>query len=290
MTRRHRPDGANPRRLALAGTSHGLFRYDGANFEKLAPLAGPQLLSSAVADVRAADGGDLWIVYGIGGVSILHDGRLRHIAGSGKDARLGAVYSMEIDRDGSMWFASPNGLRHYSAGKWHNIGPEAVFPRRTVYALYIDHDARLWASNEKRISQPDRTTGRFVDSSIDGTAAAMADSTEGRLWLSEETVWRVLPEPAAGRMARPAGFRFHTGSGFGMFDRDGNHWQLHCPNGVCRTGGTPAWDATGFSVENATSDDRAMSGGWVTAGADYPRRSRRQHLDRHAERPRASVP
>jgi signal transduction histidine kinase/ligand-binding sensor domain-containing protein len=236
------------------GTSHGLFRFDGARFEKFAPQSGPQLLSPSISNVWAADNGDLWIGYHFGGMSILHDGRLRHIAGQEKGAPVGATYLMDMDRDGSMWVAATNGLRHYTCGKWESIGPASGFPGPNADSIFIDHDDRVWVSNEKHIYQLDRATGKFVDSGIDGTVDNMAESADGRLWLGEKTDWRVLPAPATGRTPKPASFWLHTGRADGMFDRDGNHWQLRCPVGVCRTAGTPAGDVTRFTAASLAAD------------------------------------
>lgn len=236
------------------GTSHGLFRFDGANFEKFPAGSGPPLLSNGISQVWAADNGDLWIAYLDGGMSILHEGLLRHIAGRGVEARVNAMQSMAMDRDGSMWVATNSGLRHYSAGAWRSIGSASGFPGPGADAVFIDHDGRLWVSNGKRIFQLDRSAGRFVDSGIDGTANNLAESADGRLWLGEKAAWRVLPAPATGLTPVPPGSRLHTARRFGMFDRDGNHWQLRCPVDVCRSAGAPLPDAARFDVEGAASE------------------------------------
>lgn len=236
------------------GTSRGLYRFDGVRFEKFAPESGPPLLSAGISNVWAADNGDLWIGYHADGMSILHDGRLRHIAGMGKDSPIGATYLMEMDRDGSMWVATTKGLRHYIGGKWEIIGPASGFPGPNADSIFIDHDGRLWVSNDKRIYQLDRGTGRFIDSGIDATADDLAESSDGRLWLGEKGTWRVLPAPPTGRTPLPSSFHLHTGRAGGMFDRMGNHWQLRCPVGVCRTRGTPAPDVTRFKVTTASPD------------------------------------
>jgi signal transduction histidine kinase/ligand-binding sensor domain-containing protein len=237
------------------GTASGLFRYDGVRFEKFAPpLAEPQLLSRGISSLWAGDNGDLWIGYLIGGVSILHEGRLRHIAAQGTDAPVGGVFGMAMDHDGSMWVATTKGLRHYVAGAWQEIGPASGFPGPRADAVFIDHDGRVWASNERRIYQLQRSTGMFVDSGLYGTADDLAETADGYLWFGQKSAWRVLAASATGRTPSARGFWSHMGRRSSMFDRDGNHWQIRCPSGVCRTAAAGVRRGPRFDVADATTE------------------------------------
>lgn len=75
------------------GTPRGLFRFDGVRFEQFVPSAGPRLQSSGISLLRAPCDGDLWIGYLAGGVSVLHDGLLRHVAVQVRDSLDGATAS-----------------------------------------------------------------------------------------------------------------------------------------------------------------------------------------------------
>lgn len=236
------------------GTPRGLFRFDGVGFDKFAPQAGPQLLSDGISSLWAGDDGDLWIGYADGGMSVLHEGILRHVASPGRDAPLGATYRMAMDRDGSMWAANARGLRHYTGGAWHGVGLADGFPGATADAVWSDRGGRLWASNGQRIYLLDPATGKFTDTGIDGSADDLAESADGRLWLGEQTAWRALPVPAGARAPLPPRPWQHTGRRVGLFDRAGNLWQLRCPVGVCRTAGAPSRAVARFAVASAAQD------------------------------------
>src|SRR5436305_1205953 len=78
-------DGAPPEIWALAqshdgylwlGTGGGLYRFDGASFEKFRPVKGENLPSLNVNSLLATRSGDLWIGFASGAVARLRAGHL----------------------------------------------------------------------------------------------------------------------------------------------------------------------------------------------------------------------
>ena len=83
----------------------GLYRFDGIKFERFQPHQGEHLLGTGIAALLPRANGDLWIGYQYGGLSVLHDGHLRHVAAvPGKP--LGTTYALAVDDTGTAWVAS----------------------------------------------------------------------------------------------------------------------------------------------------------------------------------------
>src|SRR5467141_3517143 len=60
------------------GTETGLYRFDGLRFVAWEPKLGDRLPGSSVWSLFTARDGSLWIGFGSGGISRLHDSRLRN--------------------------------------------------------------------------------------------------------------------------------------------------------------------------------------------------------------------
>jgi signal transduction histidine kinase/ligand-binding sensor domain-containing protein len=234
------------------GTGSGLYRFDGARFEKFVPPPGQQLFGSNITNLWAADNGDLWISYLTGGMSLLHQGRLSVVAEDKADSPVRA-YNMEMDRDGSVWAAAFRGLCHYVDGKWRLLGPESGFPGPQAKSVFLDQAGRLWVSNGLQLYQLDRASGKFVAAGIAGNADHLAQSPDGRLWLGDKDGWRLMPAPAGGWTPPPAGQRPHSAR-LGLFDRDGNHWAARCPTGICRTPAATVGAADRFDAASAGAE------------------------------------
>ena len=104
-------DGAPPEIWALAqshdgylwlGTGGGLYRFDGASFEKFRPVKGESLPSLNVNSLLATRSGDLWIGFASGAVARLRAGHLATF-----DLGLPPIPVLELseDRAGGIWAA-----------------------------------------------------------------------------------------------------------------------------------------------------------------------------------------
>jgi signal transduction histidine kinase/ligand-binding sensor domain-containing protein len=104
-------------------TPTGLFRYDGVRFDRGLDT---RLKSSSVSALLAEPDGSLWIGYYFGGVSVLKDGRVRHIDGG----RLppGSVIQFARSADGALWVSTTNGLGRLVGDKWQLIDETLGYP------------------------------------------------------------------------------------------------------------------------------------------------------------------
>ena len=235
------------------GTTSGLYRFDGVRFEAFQPQGGEQLLGKGITALAARPNGELWIGYTFGGLSVLRDGRLQHVAPVAGDP-VGATFSIAFERDGSAWVASTTGLLHYRAGKWTRMGSAQNYPLPRAEYVYRDHYDRLWASDGKQLHLLDRASGRFTPVLDVAPGPLLLGSPDGRVWVADGNRVRLLPEPAGGWRPAPrsglAGSSFQT-----LFDRDGNFWKGNCPVGLCRS--VPlSWQVHGAEFPARGGDER----------------------------------
>jgi signal transduction histidine kinase len=112
------PDG-----ILWVGTAVGLFRYDGARFDT---SVSDRLPSPSVHSLLAEPGGELWIGYTFGGVSLLRDGKLTNFDKHQLPA--GTVRQFFRSSDGILWAATSSGLAKLTASRWTPVGAADGYP------------------------------------------------------------------------------------------------------------------------------------------------------------------
>jgi signal transduction histidine kinase/ligand-binding sensor domain-containing protein len=188
-------DGLNGRPLALAqttdgflwiGTPGGLFRFDGAEFDRVQPENGdfPQVTVSAL--FAAPDGG-LWIGYQRGGVTRLgSDGRATHYTGQ-DGLPFGAVRDLAQTTDGALWLAAVGGLVRFADGKWHRVREEWNYPGISASSLFVDRTGGLWLGG----ASPDglhflaKGSRRFELVAAGLSAATISQSADGTVLVGD---------------------------------------------------------------------------------------------------------
>jgi ligand-binding sensor domain-containing protein len=212
------------------GTPSGLYRYDGVTFEAFQSLPGEHLLGQYIVALMAHPNGDLWIGYLYGGLSILHDGHLRHLpAPPGKP--IGSASSFAIDGD-DVWVAASTGLFRYRGGRWQDFGGERGFPDGMARFVYRDQYRRVWAADTGSVYLLDRAADRFARVMDVAGEPLMMASPDGRAWVADDSTVHLLPAPPGGwRTAPPAQVSSNVQQT--LFDRDGNYWTGNCPVGLC---------------------------------------------------------
>ncbi|MFS2134419.1 triple tyrosine motif-containing protein [Duganella sp. Dugasp56] len=241
------------------GTTTGLFRFDGVRFERYVLPINGEFARRRITELRAQDNGDLWISYMVGSLSVLHkDGRLEDLPAF--DSKNGRVMTLAPDSDGGVWIASDNGLFLHAHGQPRKIGPDQGLPELMAKSVLLDQYGQVWTINALGLYRLDRATGKFQQVLAQANDAALIQSPDGRLWLADGQ--RLQPVPLAlslppgyapaRALPRSAGFNPAESRWAGQFDRDGNLWTQHCPQGLCvvARGGqrqdafTPVRDAT----------------------------------------------
>lgn len=233
------------------GGSAGLYRFDGVRFSRFAPTYGPSLLATAISMLYAKDNGDLLIGYISGGLSVLRNGRLVHLAERNSPV-VPASLRAAIDLDGSLWLVTTDGLRHYQDGEWTIVGQERGLPPGDAGGLVLDHYGRLWVSIQDELYLFNREQGRFFPVGLPG--GLIIPSPDGRIWRRGDTQWQVLPQPPNTPLIPLKARRAPFATVAGMFDRDGNHWALRCPVGICRTRAARLRDGNPFDANTVGTE------------------------------------
>ena len=174
------------------GSFDGLFRFDGVSFERYQPLTGPKLPEGKVLSLSLLPNGDLWIGYFSGNISLLRNGQATNytVGDQASELRIysvaqdavrmiwaatrqglfrldgnqwkkakkewnvpaGAARSLLLDRNGTLWLATENGVFSLPRGA-HSFQPASI---RTNKASRIVEapDGKLWVAEAGRSVHP----------------------------------------------------------------------------------------------------------------------------------------
>ena len=133
------------------GTSNGLFRFDGFQFERFTAEEG-RLPAANVDSLLASRDGGLWVGYSGGGVSYIGPDRTVQNYGPEQGFPVSSVRALAQDHDGVVWAAVVGGLARFEDGRWHVVRLDWNYPCRSAYRLFVGTDGTLWASG----ASPDR--------------------------------------------------------------------------------------------------------------------------------------
>ncbi|MET3723576.1 sensor histidine kinase [Sphingomonas trueperi] len=188
-------EGAPPEIWALAqsedgylwlGTGSGLYRFDGARFEKFRPLNGERLPSLNVNSLLAARNGDLWIGLASGSVARLRAGHL-------KAFDLGipsvAVLALAEDRAGVVWAVlgedNRGGVVRFRYGRWEMLGRTQGIPAGAATSVLAAADGSVWVAvgGELEVLRPGATRFSRVPASA-SERPQVRQAPDGAIWLS----------------------------------------------------------------------------------------------------------
>ncbi len=236
------------------GTFHGLYRFDGRNFELYRPISG-SLPSQLIESLLATEDGKLWIGFG-GFISELSGGRITTYGG--KDSLLSAdVRGLAKDKDGAIWAATGHGVRRFDGRHWEDIGIAWNCPEAPAGSLLVDRDGTLWVSVGQTILYLQRGSRRFAATGEFALVTRqMAQAPDGRIWIADTGMAvRPIGMPGSRRHAisqclasvqRNARFldahtcqaasvlQIEVGSSGLLFDRMGSLWITTLGDGIRR--------------------------------------------------------
>ncbi|KQW93687.1 hypothetical protein ASC94_13915 [Massilia sp. Root418] len=204
---------------------HGLFRFDGVDFERMDTVQGHRLHSTNTLGLLTTRDGRLWVGGRFGGISVFGEGSVRVFA-EADGLPKGAVFTMTEGPDGSVWVATATGLGVLAPGAsaFQTVGKNAGLPETLARQVLFARNGRQWVSVSGGIyfRDPGQTQYRRAWPHID--LMAMAEAPDGTLWGSDgvNKHYRVL---AAAPPGNPAP-RAELGGNGALFDRDGNMWVL----------------------------------------------------------------
>jgi len=245
-------DGAPPEVWALAqsddgylwlGTGGGLYRFDGASFEKFRPAKGESLPSLNVNSLLATRAGDLWIGFASGALARLRAGHLTTF-----DLGLPPVPVLELSEDtaGGIWAAlgenDRGGVARFRRGGWEIFGRSRGVAPGAATSVLGAADGSVWiaAGGELEVLRPGANRfSRIAASASD--RPKLKQSPDGAIWLTTGArpgLQRIAASPAQATptwvvppmTANPRAESI-------LFDRHGSLWGTYGSGGVFRLGG-----------------------------------------------------
>ena len=191
------------------GTSGGLFRFDGVQFERVVTDEGEDARRVAVSALAAMPDGGLWIGFDQGGATLLGaDGRATHYRGD-PGLPFGRVRNFARTDDGAVWLSAVGGLARLAEGRWERVREDWAYTCRSAGALFIDRAGVLWVGG----ATPDRLLylpkgSRRFELAVEGLSAGrILQAADGTLLVNESArtfIHAVRPAAAGGYDARVA--------------------------------------------------------------------------------------
>ena len=225
------------------GTGGGLYRFDGARFEKFQPAKGESLPSLNVNSLLATRSGDLWIGFASGALARLRAGHLTRF-----DLGLPPVPVLELseDRAGGIWAAlgedDRGGVARFQRGRWEIFGPSRGVAAGAATSVLGAADGSVWVAAGGELQVLRAGAGRF--SRVAASASdrpKLKQSPDGAIWLTTGArpgLQRIgaSPAQAAPTWVVPPMTANPRAESI-LFDRHGSLWGTYGSGGVFRLGG-----------------------------------------------------
>lgn len=214
----------------------GLFRFDGASFEKIAVGGRAQGLTSEVVELLVARDGGLIMGFAGGGIGQWKDGRFTAMPHSKVRS---SVMAMAEDRDGAIWVAQTSKdvrLARYRNGQWDIADKTWGAPEGLIISLLVDRRGDLWAAGDGALYRLARGARRFQPIRVEiGTGPGLIEDAAGDLLISDSLgVRRMNTKSLAVDQTSLRRIGQKTRLNRVLFDRDGNLWGGTVGSGVFR--------------------------------------------------------
>jgi signal transduction histidine kinase len=235
-------------------TATGLYRFDGARFEKVDSVYGHRLDSSNVIGLTADGKQGLWVGYRLGGVTLFRPGASREF-GEAQGLPVGGVIHIEAVSNGEVWVGTRDGVAWLAPGakRFKLLGPEIGLPEKFVYQILLARDGTQWVASLQGLFFRKPGQQRFTQAWPRVTLLAVAEGPDGTIWARDQQYQYVRVQTSAPPDGQPIKPEF---PGMGMrFGSDRTMWVLH-PDGVERRFGN-----SGISYPNQRlTQNLGMSG------------------------------
>lgn len=234
--------------LWLASRHAGLYRFDGVRFIPYASRDGSRLQQVGISAMQAGADNALWIGHGIGGVSVLHGHRFRHVL---SPDQTGSVFALAHGPGNATWAATRRGLYRIDSGQVTRMDATSGYESSRAEYVMADSRGRVWASDGNDLYLLDAGQARFRKLRKVESNPLLLEAPDGSVWLVIGKRFDRLAPPAPQRPAqRPSGASSYQSG----FDRDGNLWTGNCPVGLCVLR-PPAWH-TASRIDALASKER----------------------------------
>jgi ligand-binding sensor domain-containing protein/signal transduction histidine kinase len=169
------PDGS----LWIGTWRSGLYRYKGNRFTRVG-LPGPDL-TTLVRSLLVVKDGTLWMSDWRSLWS--YDGSRWHSYGGTKLGHNSRVNAMVVDRAGSLWFGTIDGLYQHPPGLIRQPG-RPWLQGRVVRCLALSRDGKLWVGTDRGLAMFDGTTMHEVGPLPHPSVVAITEDASARVWAA----------------------------------------------------------------------------------------------------------
>ena len=180
--------------LLWLGTTNGLLRFDGVEFQPFARGTGPQ--ARPVGQVRsllAAHDGRLWVGTETDGLMSLDPetgavAEYRHHKVDANSLATGAIRALAEDPEGGIWIGTVGqGLQRLdpASGRFDTVRMEQGLPDDRIQSLLVDRHGTLWVGTWRGLARRAAGETRFspVAPQLDGQLVwALLEAPDGRIW------------------------------------------------------------------------------------------------------------
>ncbi|WP_158753728.1 sensor histidine kinase [Dyella sp. S184] len=270
------------------GTDHGLYRFDGARFERFDDKSSS---SRAVFGLYASSDGGLWISYEQGGASFLKDGRLIHYGPKEGLPDHSEIDGFVEDSHGAIWLYGVGGLYTLVGEHFKKVGVDEGFKGKYATFLFIARDGAFWAGTGTELVYRAADAKQFVPLEQAGFVSHIVQTPDGSVWVAHLRGAIERWTTSAGMPVRAPGSITTTSSERMLFDRLGGLWINGLGDGVRHIASSAISEQTDLSVLNSKvelfSSSNGLSGDyawpllldregniWVGTGAGVDRFSR----------------
>lgn len=131
------------------GASTGLYRFDGAEFERYQGRPGDELPVGRVNALNIDRNGDLWLVAASREVLKLQNGRV--VFRQRLPENIGTVSSFVRTAGNHPILVATNGILEFSGSSWHQLPRPGVRDSARIYDILTTRDGALWIATEDGI-------------------------------------------------------------------------------------------------------------------------------------------
>jgi signal transduction histidine kinase/streptogramin lyase len=118
----------------------------------------------------------LWLGFFESGISYLSNGKIRKTLTAEEGLGAGAVSSLRIEEDGTLWAATENGLSRMKGGRFHTLDRKAGLPCDSIHWMIWDDDRSLWLNTQCGLMH-------LTNSEIDNWFQAASNGRAGNLFV-----------------------------------------------------------------------------------------------------------
>jgi signal transduction histidine kinase/ligand-binding sensor domain-containing protein len=221
------------------GTTGGLLRFDGSEFERYKPEVGSFPEPSWVSALLATSDDGLWIGNLSGGASFLKRGKITNY-GEPEGLPPGRIRSFAQDNDGTIWAATAGGLGHFDGLRWRWVGKNgnpSGLPSDPISSVAVNRQG-VWVSDSNKgvffLARGARAFQPVMPQPVPGYLPTFTEAGEEEMWLwvPESLALLRFPVPAPhGNRPLPG---IANSAGMFLIDGDGSGWMMTRGEGVWR--------------------------------------------------------